>query len=256
MGALHSGHLSLVKKAVAENEHVVVSIFVNPTQFNNPTDLEKYPRTLEKDLQALSIFADQLSVVCPSVEEMYGDRLSADHYELGKLAEVMEGKMRPGHFQGVATIVEKLFKAVRPQRAYFGEKDFQQLMVIRHLVELKAIPVEIIQCPIERESNGLARSSRNELLSLNARKNAGQIYAVLQQAKADYLSQEFTYEELKGRALKALSQIPDSQVEYFVIANENDLAEIQSLHNARSVRAFVAVNVEKIRLIDTMNYQE
>lgn len=256
MGALHAGHLTLIGRAVQENEHAVVSIFVNPTQFNDPNDLDNYPRRLEQDLEALSSIEENLSVIIPSVQEVYGDDPQVESYDLGTLSRVMEGQMRPGHFQGVATVVEKLLQAVRPHRAYFGEKDFQQYRVIERLVELKEIPVELIQCPVEREDHGLARSSRNELLSPEGRKNAGQIYRLLQALKSDFYSQQYSYIDLKDKAQLQFSKIPNSNLEYFVIASSDSLTEIQSINDAHQPRAFVAIQVEKIRLIDTMDYQE
>ena len=256
MGALHEGHVSLVRRAAAENTRVVVSIFVNPTQFNDPADLEKYPRNLEQDLQILEPLGSQLFVVCPEVCELYGDRLESKIYDLAHLSEVMEGAMRPGHYQGVATVVEKLLKEVRPDQAYFGEKDFQQFKVIERLVALESIDVRLVQCPIAREDHGLARSSRNELLSPQARRDAGVIYAVLQQIKKDYQAGDYSYPFLKSKGIRELSKIPNSRVEYFILADEESLEEIQSLGDSTKVRAFVAVQLEKIRLIDTLNYQE
>lgn len=256
MGALHEGHLSLVRRAASENARVVVSIFVNPTQFNDPEDLEKYPRNLEKDLKILEPLSSKLFVVCPEVSELYGDRLESKTYDLAHLSEVMEGAMRPGHYQGVATVVEKLIKAVGPDQAYFGEKDFQQFKVIERLVALESLNVRLVQCPIAREDNGLARSSRNELLSPQARTDAGIIYEVLERIKKDYQSRDYSYQFLKSKGISELSKIPNSKVEYFILADEDSLAEIETSVHPNKVRAFVAIQLEKIRLIDTLNYQE
>ena len=164
MGALHQGHVSLVKKALLENDLVVVSIFVNPTQFDKKDDLEKYPRNLEQDLKVLSLVSDNIVVFAPSTHEIYDGKIRSKSYEFDGLDKVMEGEFREGHFDGVGTIVELLLKTVSPNKAYFGEKDFQQLQIIRKMVKSKKLPVEIIGCPIERESHGLAMSSRNERL--------------------------------------------------------------------------------------------
>ena len=166
MGALHVGHLSLVKAALAENTLVVVSIFVNPTQFDNPSDLSSYPRTLTEDVQLLETLSEtQILVYAPTVSDVYGSEMNADHFDFGGLEFEMEGKFRTGHFDGVGTIVKHLFEIVKPNVAYFGEKDFQQLQIIKKMVEITQLPVTIIGCPIERESNGLAMSSRNSRLS-------------------------------------------------------------------------------------------
>ena len=158
MGALHAGHLSLVKKAKEENDIVVVSIFVNPTQFNNPTDLEKYPRTLEADAQLLYDFSPEILIYAPSVADVYGEEATAQHFDFGILDKVMEGPSRPGHFDGVGTIVKKLFEIVTPDRAYFGEKDYQQLLIIERMVAQTGLPVTVVPCPIVRNAEGLALS--------------------------------------------------------------------------------------------------
>ena len=180
MGALHLGHASLVEKAISENDLTVVSIFVNPTQFNNQEDLLKYPSTFEKDSQLLKSISKDIIIFAPSVSEMYSDHVASKKYDFQGLDKVMEGAFREGHFDGVGTIVESLLLTASPDRAYFGEKDFQQLQIIKKLVRLQNIPVAIIGCPILRESNGLAMSSRNERLSKELRKEAGFIYETLQ----------------------------------------------------------------------------
>ena len=165
MGALHDGHLSLLKKSLKENDVTVMSIFVNPTQFNNPDDLEKYPRTLEEDVKKMGKISDSIIVYAPSVSDIYEGKTVSESFEYEGLEHQMEGQHRPGHFNGVGTIVKRLFEIIKPTTAYFGEKDFQQLQIVKKLVELYAIPVEIMGCPIFREANGLAMSSRNERLS-------------------------------------------------------------------------------------------
>ncbi len=183
MGALHIGHAALVNRAVQENHVVVVSIFVNPTQFNNTDDLDKYPQTLKADIEVLERISKDIIVFVPSIDEMYSEEVKSVNYDFDGLEHVMEGAFRAGHFDGVGTIVESLLTLVKPDNAYFGEKDFQQLQIIRKLTELRKIPVEIIGCPIVREVNGLAFSSRNERLSNNTRKEAAFIYKTLKSAK-------------------------------------------------------------------------
>ena len=193
MGALHEGHLELMRRAKSENDLLAVSIFVNPIQFNNPEDLKKYPRDLDNDSQLLkSVACDVLFF--PEVEEMYPEKITKT-YDFGVLENVMEGAFRAGHFNGVAIVVQKLFEIIQPTRAYFGEKDFQQLAVIQKLVQLESIPVEIVPCPIVRESDGLAMSSRNERLTAHERKLAPFIYNTLHSAKLK--STSVTVAELK-----------------------------------------------------------
>ncbi|MFZ0489934.1 MAG: pantoate--beta-alanine ligase, partial [Salegentibacter sp.] len=196
MGALHQGHLSLVKEALETCDFVVVSIFVNPTQFNNSTDLEKYPRTLEKDLSLLQDLDGEIYVFVPTANELYGKDIISEHFDFEGLEKVMEGKFRNGHFDGVGTVVKLLFTTIEPDKAFFGEKDYQQLQIIRKLTEKAQIPVEIIGCPILREESGLARSSRNERLSEPHRQKAAFIYQTLLKTKelfgtksAEYIDQ-------------------------------------------------------------------
>ena len=183
MGALHEGHLSLIQKALSENDIVVVSIFVNPTQFNNAEDLEKYPRNLSGDIKTIERLSQEVVIFAPEISEMYESTPKAISFDFGGLDKVMEGKFREGHFQGVATIVEKLFELVKPTRAYFGEKDYQQILIIKSMLEQRKLPVTLVPCPIVREKSGLAMSSRNERLSPEGRKQAAFIYSVLQEAQ-------------------------------------------------------------------------
>ena len=169
MGALHLGHLSLLKKSIQNNTNTVISIFVNPTQFNNPEDLEKYPRTLEKDIEKAKTVSDKIIIYAPTVEDIYKGNTISQHYDFDGLENQMEGKFRPGHFDGVGTVVQRLLEIVQPTNAYFGEKDFQQLQIVKKLVAKEKIPVTIIGCPIYREPNGLAMSSRNERLTVKER---------------------------------------------------------------------------------------
>ncbi|MCL4127273.1 UNVERIFIED_CONTAM: hypothetical protein GTU68_011120 [Idotea baltica] len=224
MGALHDGHMSLVKKAIEENDLTVVSIFVNPTQFNNNDDLVKYPRTLEADALLLRDISDNLIVFAPSVDDMYPKGQHSNNYDFNGLDKVMEGAFREGHYNGVATIVEKFLTTVKPNNAYFGEKDFQQLQIIRNLVALKKIPVRIIGCPIIREPNGLARSSRNERLSKEMRKEASFIYNTLLEFKKKF-------EKMRDAASLEVINQKKTNTKYML---------------------FIAVYAEEIRLIDNI----
>ena len=250
MGALHSGHLSLIEKASKENDQVIVSIFVNPTQFNNQKDLEKYPKTLENDLKVIKKASDNIIVYTPSVAEIYQSNVTAEIYNFEGLDTVMEGEFRANHFNGVGTIVEEFLTSIAPNKAYFGEKDFQQLQIIRKLVQLKAIPVEIIGCPIVREESGLAMSSRNERLSAPMRKEAAFIYKILKEAKEMFGTKsaleviEWVENEFKNNKYLAL--------EYFKIADIDTLKSVNKKINNKKYRAFVAVFVDDIRLIDNI----
>ena len=250
MGALHAGHLSLVKKALSENERVVVSIFVNPTQFDNATDLDKYPRNLENDIHVLKALSEEIIVFAPSIEDMYDAKVKSKAFDFDGLDKVMEGRFRSGHFEGVGTIVELLLKAVSPDRAYFGEKDFQQLQIIRKLVEIQNLEVEIVGCPIERESNGLAMSSRNERLSNELRQKAGFIYKTLETAKQKFgtesAKQIVDWVELQFEANDTL------ELEYFSIADEETLGAIRTREKNKKYRAFIAVYADEVRLIDNL----
>lgn len=251
MGALHEGHLSIVKKALTENDRVAVSIFVNPTQFNNLEDLQKYPRVLEEDLQKLNdISQNRLVVFAPLVEEIYGEKLAADHFDLQGLDLEMEGKYRPGHFQGVATIVKKLFQITRPHKAYFGEKDYQQLAIIRKMTQLEQLPIEIVPCSIYREKNGLAMSSRNRLLSPATKEAAGYIYEALQSCAENFDEKEIF--ELKTEVGKKIASNPTFSLEYFEIAEAESLQLSEKKEENKNYRAFIAVFAENVRLIDNI----
>jgi pantoate--beta-alanine ligase len=250
MGALHEGHISLVKKALSENDVVVVSIFVNPTQFDKKDDLEKYPRSLEKDVALLENVSDQVIIFAPTVDEIYGDNIKSQSYEFDGLDKVMEGEFRDGHFNGVGTIVELLLRTVAPDKAYFGEKDFQQLQIIRKMAELKKLPYTIIGCPIERESHGLAMSSRNERLSKTTREQANFIYLTLETAKS-----KFGTENAKSIADWVKSEFdknPLFDLEYFEIADEATLTPMLKKQDNQKYRAFIAVYADGVRLIDNL----
>ncbi|WP_437396357.1 pantoate--beta-alanine ligase [Flagellimonas lutimaris] len=250
MGALHSGHISLVKKALAENDMVVVSIFVNPTQFDKKDDLEKYPRTFEKDIELLKQVSDNIVVFAPTVDEIYEDKVTSKSYQFDGLDKVMEGEFRTGHFDGVGTIVELFLRTVAPDRAYFGEKDFQQLQIIRKMAEIKNLPYTIIGCPIEREPHGLAMSSRNERLSKETREEAGFIYETLQAAKAEFGTKSAI--NVKDWVKAEFEQHPLFDLEYFEIADENTLTPALKIQDNQKYRAFIAVYADGVRLIDNL----
>lgn len=250
MGALHLGHLSLIKKALVENKTVIISIFINPTQFDNRNDLEKYPADLEKDIALLEDLPGDLAVFAPHKDDMYDGQVAASAYKFNGLDKVMEGTFREGHFQGVATIVELLLRTVAPKRAYFGEKDFQQLQIIKNVVAQKNLPVTIVGCPIVREPNGLAMSSRNERLSAKARDQAGFIHQTLLTAKLKFGTENA--QEIRDWALGVFNKAEGFRLEYFEIVDETTLTPIQAKQKNLKYRAFVAVYVEDVRLIDNM----
>lgn len=253
MGALHEGHLSLVKRAVEENDVALVSVFVNPTQFNNPNDLATYPRDEENDFRLLAR-AGATAVFAPSVEEMYPDGTKSDHvFELGTAAEVMEGKFRPGHFQGVAQVVSRLFRLCRPTRAYFGEKDFQQIAVIRNMVESEHIDVELVPVPIKRADDGLALSSRNALLTESQRKIAPEIHATL--AYSVEYSKEHSVQATHDTVVERLNAMPELEVEYFEIVDGRTLLPIEEWSESPDIVGCITVYCGKVRLIDNIRYK-
>jgi pantoate--beta-alanine ligase len=253
MGALHNGHVSLVNKASAENDVTVVSIFVNPTQFSSPDDLKHYPRNTEKDIAILEENNTDI-LFMPEVDEMYPSseiEKEKQEYNFGKLEEVMEGKFRAGHFKGVAQAVSKLFEIVKPDTAYFGEKDFQQLVVIRELVKQKNYPVTIIGCPTVREENGLAMSSRNERLTTDERIEAGKISKALFFIRDN--RRQMTVDEAKAKAKTIIEANGIMQVEYLEIADEKTLQPVTDWNKeSQSIRCFVALQLGKVRLIDNV----
>lgn len=250
MGALHLGHASLIEKAVAENEHVVVSIFINPTQFNNPEDLSKYPRTIAKDIALIKEISSEIIVFTPSVAEIYNHKAESKKYAFNGLEKVMEGAFRIGHFNGVGTIVEALFVLIEPDRAYFGEKDFQQLRIIQKLTELQKLPVEIIGCPIIREPHGLAMSSRNERLDPILRKKASFIFENLNAAKQKFGMENAS--KTKEWVIEEYLKHPDFKLEYFEITDVATLTPIQQKIKNTKYRAFIAVFADDVRLIDNI----
>ncbi|RTL13576.1 MAG: pantoate--beta-alanine ligase [Flavobacteriaceae bacterium] len=251
MGALHQGHLSLLKKSLSENDVTVMSIFVNPTQFNNAEDLDKYPRTLERDVQIMQDLSNNIIVYAPEVADIYEGNTVSESFNYDGLENQMEGKHRPGHFDGVGTIVKRLFEIVQPNKAYFGEKDFQQLQIVKKLVSKHNIPVEVIGCPIHREANGLAMSSRNERLSDAAREKAAVIYQILNSAK-DFF-QTHSAEETTKYVEDELKKHAEFELEYFEIAEETTLLPVSEKESNKKYRGFIAIFIENIRLIDNIS---
>lgn len=250
MGALHAGHASLIERARRENDTVVVSVFVNPTQFNNPTDLATYPRTEEADAAVLEKAGADYAFM-PSVEEIYPEP-DTRVFDLGPVAEVMEGAMRPGHFNGVAQIVSKLFDFTRPTRAYFGEKDFQQIAVIRRMVELEGFDLEIVDCPIKREDDGLAMSSRNVRLTPEQRAIAPAIHRTL--ASSIDWAKDHSVEETKKYVVDEINSFPHMNVEYYEIVDALTMQPIKDWSDTESAVGCVTVFCGDVRLIDNIKY--
>lgn len=250
MGALHEGHISLVKKSREQNDVCIVSIFVNPTQFNNQTDLENYPRTIDEDIKLLN-YAGVDIVFVPSVQEIYPEPDNRQ-FDFGQLDKVMEGKFRPGHFNGVAQVVSRLFDIVKPDKAYFGEKDFQQLAIIRQMVRQLNIPVEIVPMPIRREDSGLAMSSRNQRLTEDQKKDAVNIYRVLSESKTLYNNK--TVEELRFWVIENINKIASLEVEYFEIVDGNTLQQISDWKDTQYAVGCITVFCGEVRLIDNIIY--
>jgi pantoate--beta-alanine ligase len=251
MGALHQGHLQLVQRALNENDKVVVSIFVNPTQFDNKDDLKKYPRTLEDDVTLLKTVSDtDIIVYAPTVDDIYEGKTESEDFDFDGLEFEMEGKFRHGHFDGVGTVVKRFFEIVKPHKAYFGEKDFQQLTIIKKLVEKHNIPVKIIGCEIHREANGLAMSSRNTRLKPEYKTAAPFVYKTLKTAKEKFGTKsankvlEWVEKQFASHSLLEL--------EYFLIADTETLKPIKRKSNKKTYRAFIAVYADDIRLIDNI----
>ena len=249
MGALHKGHLFLIEQAKKKNDLVVASIFVNPTQFNNQEDLDNYPKTLEKDIELLeSVSCDVLFV--PTVKEIYDENVVSDKFDFDGLEHEMEGKFRMGHFDGVGTIVKTLFEIVNPKNAYFGEKDFQQLQIIKKLVAKHQLPISIKGCEIFRENDGLAMSSRNARLTLEQRNASPLIYKILKSVKKKF--QYESVEEISEWVENQFKNHPILQLEYFTIADEKSLKSINIKEFDKKYRAFIAVFAGNIRLIDNI----
>jgi len=251
MGALHQGHLSLVEEAGKQSGFVVVSIFVNPTQFNDKSDLERYPRNLQKDVDLLEPTSCKL-VFAPEPEEIYPEP-DTRQFNFGTLEQVMEGRFRPGHFNGVAQVVSRLFEIVQPDKGFFGLKDFQQLAIINEMVKKLNLPVQIVSCPIIRETDGLAMSSRNLLLNPEQRNAAVHISATL--FKAANKTTELTVEELRQWVIETINENEYLNTEYFEIVNETTLLPVKSWDDQGSKVGCIAVHCGKIRLIDNVKFE-
>ena len=251
MGALHNGHLSLIEQSILKNTVTVVSVFVNPTQFNNAEDLKKYPRNLDEDIKKINSNFKDIIIFAPAVEEMYPQKTEAKNYSFKGLENQMEGKHRPGHFNGVGTIVQHLFEIIKPNFAYFGLKDFQQVRIVETLVEKEKLKVKIVRCKIFREENGLAMSSRNERLSTKTREKASVIYNTLKKAKALF----------KTKSAKIVANYVEDvfknndifSLEYFEIADEKTLNPCIKKSKKKNYRAFIAVFADNVRLIDNIS---
>ena len=250
MGALHEGHLSLLNYAKPISDIRVCSIFVNPTQFNDPKDLEKYPRPIENDIRLLeSVDCDILFL--PSVDEMYPDKNEAWHLDLGELDQIWEGEKRPGHFQGVTQVVYKLFTLVQPDIACFGQKDFQQVMVIKRMIAMKDLAIQLAICPIIRDQDGLALSSRNARLSEAGKRTALALSRSLQYVK-DHIHDPIPLAEIKDKALQILTDTDGLSVEYFALCESSTLKEVDRIDFSKQHVALVTAWVEGVRLIDNM----
>lgn len=252
MGALHKGHISLIQRSREENDITVVSIFVNPTQFNDQGDFNRYPRTIEKDKSLLAA-AGCDCLFTPTVEEIYpSESFKKTEFSEGKLGERLEGKYRPGHFKGVATVVKRLFEIVTPDKAYFGQKDYQQCLIIKKLVKDFNIPVKIVMCPILREENGLAMSSRNQLLSAEEMEQAAFLYNLLQAAAIKIKGGNHDAEAIRKWAMTEFSKNRNFEADYFDICSENDLSPLTKLEEGMKVVICTAAFLGKVRLIDNI----
>lgn len=253
MGALHEGHLSLVRKSLQDNDLTIVSIFVNPVQFNNPQDLATYPRQPEDDFKLLAKEGVDI-VFAPTVEEIYPPEFNKNKsFSLGQAAEVMEGKYRPGHFQGVALVVNRLFQLCRPDRAYFGMKDFQQIAVIRNMIKSEGLEVEIVPCPIVREESGLALSSRNKLLEPSERKQASLIHKTLRESLK--YAENHSVEQTRTWVENEINSHEGFKVEYYEIVDGETLLPVEEWSEARYIAGCITVFVGKVRLIDNIEYK-
>lgn len=250
MGALHQGHMSLIKRSVKECDVTCVSVFVNPTQFNNQQDLQNYPRTLSEDIDLIRRIGEDIIIFAPDAQDLYPEGLSSKTYNFGDLTLYMEGEHRAGHFEGVGTVLEKLFTIIKPNKAYFGEKDFQQLAVVKALVELLDLDINVIGCETLREDNGLAISSRNKLLNDDQKETAGLIYDSLMYAKDHFNTK--TPQIIKEEVVKRFRESEDLNLEYFEIASEKDLKPTDVIRQNEKYRGFIAAFSNQVRLIDNM----
>tara|TARA_B100001093_G_scaffold323129_1_gene308317 strand:+ start:28 stop:876 length:849 start_codon:yes stop_codon:yes gene_type:complete len=250
MGALHDGHISLIKKSLLENDYSVVSVFINPTQFNNINDFESYPNDISKDIELLNSISENIILFNPDADEIYSGKVFSDSYDFGDLDKYMEGEHRKGHFQGVATVVHKLFEIVTADNVYFGEKDFQQLRIIEDLVLKIGFKLKITRCETIRQNDGLALSSRNKKLDISSQKIATNLFKALSFAKKNFenLDLEKIYTNVEG----LFENFPQISIEYFAIANEKDLKPIKKKKKNQKYRAFIAAYISGVRLIDNI----
>ena len=250
MGSLHEGHTFLIKEAIKKSEIVWLSIFVNPTQFNDLNDFKNYPKTIHKDILKIKEISENIFVFNPTVEEIYNNNIVYENFDFGNLDKVMEGKYRPNHFNGVATIVTKLFEIFEPDFTFFGEKDFQQVLIIEHLINKKFPKINLVICNTVREKNGLAISSRNNLLNKKIYKKCGLIYDMLVYAK-EHIRKKDIY-KIKEHIIDKINSISSFELEYFDIRDSKFLEKIDILDKKQKIRAFICVKVDGIRLIDNM----
>ncbi len=251
MGSLHEGHLSLIKTALKSCNEVWVTIFINPTQFNDPKDFETYPKNFENDINTINSISSNINLFIPeSVNEIYQDDITVDDFELGFVNKVLEAKSRPGHFDGVATIINKLFNIFLPQVVFFGEKDFQQTLVVRNLIDSFFPNISLVICPTVRNESGLALSSRNKLLSANSYKHCGIIFGCLLFAKENYL--KIDYPDLLTKIKSKIEEVDKFNLEYFEIRDEITLEHFNIANSNKRFRGFICVKVEGIRLIDNL----
>ena len=249
MGALHKGHLSLVKKSISQNDSTVVSIFINPTQFNNVDDLKTYPSDINKDLELLRSISDKIIVFNPESHELYAGDIKPDQFNFNELDRYMEGEFRGNHFAGVATVVSKLFSLIKADYAYFGEKDFQQLRIIENLIKEKKFKIKLIRCETIRSEDGLALSSRNNKLNFSSKKIATNLFKALNFAKEKI--DVLCIDEIQQKISDNLSNFKEIELEYFVVADEKNLKPIKH-KQAEKCRAFIAAYISGIRLIDNL----
>ena len=249
MGALHNGHLSLIKKSISENNFTVVSIFVNPTQFDNSEDLENYPCNIKNDISLLKSISDDIILFNPYSEEIYSEGLQSHQFNFNGLDRHMEGKFRQNHFQGVATVVSKLLSIVEPYNVYFGEKDFQQLRIIENLVFEKKINTKVVRCETLRDTDGLALSSRNSKLSFSSKKMATNLFKALNFAKEKFNTLDVV--EIEKKVIEQMTAHSEIKLDYFIIADEEKL-EPSILKNNQKYRAFIAAYISGVRLIDNI----
>ena len=250
MGALHKGHLSLVEKSLVENDFTIVSVFINPTQFNDKEDLANYPKNLTKDCDFLEAISDDIIIFAPEISDIYDKNISVKKFDFQGLDRFMEGKYRKGHFEGVATVVSRLFEIVKPNKAYFGEKDYQQLKIIQQLVVQYRIPVNIIGCKIIREDDGLALSSRNSKLGSHSRNIASKIFELLNYCRVHFDSMNL--DEIINHVNIFFEKISEIELEYFIIADSETLIPAKEIIKDKQYRAFVAVRLHGVRLIDNI----